>query len=334
MQKIKVSVIVPTFNRADLLIQTLDSLLYQDFPINCFEVIVVDNNSTDNTSDLVKVFLKRNASKINLKYLVERRQGDIYARHSGAFHAEGEILLFTDDDATFDANWISEIVSTFEKFPQVGAVGTRIVIKWDKTPKSWVYNYESLLGKISFGNGHTVNETGMYINNGSLAIKKNIYKLVKGNNPGQIGNYLFGDAEVGLCRKLHQQKISIGFTDYTTMWHHQFVARNGIFKDILRRVINNGRAEAYTDIYVDLKNNCGQILAQLVFSVFNIFKAVITLRKIKIINSIFRFYQIRYRLLYFRKFKKDKLKINNVQKFDWFFDDNYIADRLLINNKI
>ena len=56
MSKLKVSVIIPAYNRADLLIQTLRSLLEQDFPREDFEVIVVDNNSKDNTFEVVNKF--------------------------------------------------------------------------------------------------------------------------------------------------------------------------------------------------------------------------------------------------------------------------------------
>src|ERR1035437_2929431 len=223
MSIIQVSIIIPAFNRSGMLIQTLNSLLHQDFPKESFEVILVDNNSTDDTNQVIKKYIETNRDKLNIKYAIEKRQGDIYARHTGAYHAIGEILIFTDDDATFDTNWISEIVFVFKKFPTVGAVGTRISIKWDKKPPAWILNYESFLGKITFGENYTVQETGLFMNNGSLAILKKVFTEVKGNNPGQLKSFLVGDAEVGLCKKLHERKIPIAFTDNTTMWHHQFV---------------------------------------------------------------------------------------------------------------
>lgn len=330
MSRFKVSVIIPAYNRAVLLIQALKSLMDQDFPKDDFEIIVVDNNSKDNTRDEIGKFYEEFKGRINFKYLIENRQGDIYARHTGAFHSEGEILLFTDDDATFDKNWISEVVATFAKYPQAGAVGTRISIVWDKKPKQWMFNYESLLGKISHGNDRVCQQTGLFINNGSLAIKKEVFFLVKGNHPGQIGDTLIGDAEVGLCRKLHEMNIPIAFTDRTTMWHHQFVDKNGTFGDVKRRVTNNGIADAYVKIFV-LKQYSGtrNFFIQLKNTLL-IAKSLLTFNQIKIINSLLKFYQTGSCIKYLKLFVSDEKLISMVNSTDWLFDENYDGGKVIL----
>lgn len=323
MSNLKISVIIPVYNRAQLLLQALNSLLKQDFSKDNFEIIVVDNNSKDNTQEVMRKFVEEVKGTVNIKFILETRQGDIYARHTGAFHSEGEILLFTDDDATFDTNWISEVVTTFEKFPQCGAVGTRISILWDNTPKTWMKNYESLLGKISYGDEYTFKEKGLYVNNGSLAIKKEVFSLVKGNNPGQIGVYLIGDAEVGLCRKLHENNIPIAFTDKTTMWHHQFVKTNGTFNDVMRRVSNNGIADAYTKIYVYQQCSRIPILKNQMRNVLLILKSLLTFNKIKTMNSFLKFHQNKSCYTYMKLFLQDEKLISMVKSKDWLFDENY-----------
>jgi len=333
MSIIQVSIIIPTFNRSGMLIQTLNSLLLQDFPKEYFEVIIVDNNSKDDTKQVIKKYIEDNHNKLNIKYTIEKRQGDIYARHTGAYHAIGEILIFTDDDATFDTNWISEIVFVFKKFPSVGAVGTRISIKWDKKPPTWILNYESLLGKITYGENYTVQETGLFINNGSLAILKKVFKEVNGNNPGQLKSFLVGDAEVGLCKKLHERKIPIAFTDNTTMWHHQFVRVNGTLKDIMRRVANNGIVQAYNDIVV-CNNKPSYFIKEFFIQLLVIFKSICTVKRAKILNSILTFHQLRYRFIFNKRFRKDEVLIKMLNNRDWLFNEHYIGSKLIYDYKI
>lgn len=334
INSIQVSVIIPTYNRAELLMQTLKSLMLQDYPKNQFEVIVVDNNSEDDTAQRISAFISNNRDNLNLKYTQEKRQGDIYSRHSGAYNSEGNILLFTDDDATFDVNWISDVVQVFEKYPHVGAVGTRISIVWDKEPEDWVRNYENLLGKISFGEGYTISDTSMYINNGSLAIKKELYAEVGGNNPGQIKDFLIGDAEMGLCRKLHVRNIPIAFTDNTTMWHHQFVYKNGTFRDIMRRVANNGVAEAYTDYFINHIKNRKHLLIPILISIVQIPKAFLLVDKKKIINSRLKLNQLLHRYKFIKRFQTDRELICLMNTNDWQYDTNYVGSELIYNNKI
>jgi len=330
----RVSVIIPAYNRGQLVIQALESLLLQDFDKKEFEVLVVDNNSKDNTEELITSFAKAHSSDINLKYIKEKRQGDVYARHTGAYYAEGEVLLFTDDDATFDQNWISEVWSMFRDNPEVGAVGTRITIVWDKEPKEWVKRYENLLGKISHGDGRMVQENGLYLNNGSLAIKRDLFYKVGGNNPGQIGEYLIGDAEVGLCRKIHNLNVPIGFTDKTTMWHHQFAAKNGTWKDIKRRVANNGIGEAYTDVFVNKRINRLKVGKRMLKSTLMLIVALISFNKRKIINNLLNLHQEVFHLKYLSRFVSDADLIAMMQKNDWVLDKDYVGGDLVLNNKI
>lgn len=248
----KLSVIIPTYNRAHLVCDTLDSLCQQDMAAADFEVIVVDNNSKDETKKVVGAYIA-NHKDYNIRYIFEPRQGDFFARNRAAEEAEGEYLVFSDDDALFDTNYLSTILSFFEQYPTVGVVGTRISIKWEGgVPAYWIKPYENFLGAISFdSSGFIIKSKGIYVHNGSLAAKRDLYISVGGINPAQVGDYVIGDAEVGFCRKLHKMGIPIAFTDDVTMWHRQFVGKNDTIKDIRRRVENNeGITPAYDNVIV------------------------------------------------------------------------------------
>ncbi|MFA5029526.1 MAG: glycosyltransferase family A protein [Patescibacteria group bacterium] len=99
------SVVIPTYNRANYLSKALASLVEQDFAKEKFEVIVVDDGSIDDTEKTAKQFKDR----LSLKYLKEEHGGVSQARNSGVKNSGGEIIVFFDDDALADKNWLKNI---------------------------------------------------------------------------------------------------------------------------------------------------------------------------------------------------------------------------------
>lgn len=132
-----VSVVVCTYNRAPSLAKTLDSLRQMSVPSDLdWELLVVDNNSTDNTRAVVMDFMR--ASGPNGRYVFEPKQGLCYARNRGVAEAAGEIIAFTDDDVGVAPNWLEEIADTFKKFDCIG-VGGRSIPAWNDLEKpAWL----------------------------------------------------------------------------------------------------------------------------------------------------------------------------------------------------
>lgn len=250
-EKMKISVIVPTYNRANILPMCLDSLIKQEYPKSDFEIIIVDNNSKDNTKNVCEDYIK-NYSNISLTYILEKRQGLVYARHTGAKKAKYEILSFTDDDGILSPVWLKEISNVFERCDKVVAVAGKISIKWDTAPPKWVIPYEPLLGKLDYGDEILIKKD-LYINGGNFNIKKRVLYNVGGFNPDQIGEWLIGDGEAGLCHKLHKKGYLIGWAPKALMEHYQIVKKNATPKDIKRRYINNGRSVPYRIFAVEKK---------------------------------------------------------------------------------
>jgi glycosyltransferase involved in cell wall biosynthesis len=110
---VKISVIIPAFNEEKFLGNCLLSLKEQDF--KDFEIIVVDNNSTDKTAEIAK--------KFGAILVSEKKQGVAFARNKGAKIAEGEILVFTDADTILPKNWLSRIQKEFERDKELIAFG-------------------------------------------------------------------------------------------------------------------------------------------------------------------------------------------------------------------
>lgn len=103
-----ISVIVPTFNRASWLAEALKSLILQEtYDLFDFEIVVVDNNSTDHTREVVHQFALSSAKPV--RYVFQPRPGDAPARNAGIQAAAGEWLAFFDDDQLADAGWLREL---------------------------------------------------------------------------------------------------------------------------------------------------------------------------------------------------------------------------------
>ena len=94
---IEVSVVLSTYNRCHILPDALESLLAQEGGVS-YEIILVDNNSTDRTREVVESFIARGAT--NLTYVFEGRQGLSYGWNSGIAHARAPVIAFTDDDVS------------------------------------------------------------------------------------------------------------------------------------------------------------------------------------------------------------------------------------------
>ncbi len=113
--RIQASVVVPTFNSEKRLAECLDALENQSCPRDLYEIIVVDDGSRDDTARIAKRF--------NVRYRRQENRGPASARNNGAGVAEGDILLFTDDDCAPDRAWIAEMTSSLAAEGIVGVKG-------------------------------------------------------------------------------------------------------------------------------------------------------------------------------------------------------------------
>ncbi|MBU1118725.1 glycosyltransferase family 2 protein [Patescibacteria group bacterium] len=115
--KYKISVVIGTFNREEKLTHVLHALENQSFPKNNFEVIVVDDGSTDNTAKQIQKIKKE--TDLNLKYIYQENGRAAKARNTGIKNASGEIIAFTDDDCLPSHYWIEMINRYFDDYPEI-----------------------------------------------------------------------------------------------------------------------------------------------------------------------------------------------------------------------
>ena len=130
---VDVTVVVCTYNRAALLADALTALMEQaDAPPH--EVVVVDNNSTDDTAAV----LSRFTAAGRIRAVHEPAQGLSHARNRGIAEAKGELLAFTDDDVRVGATWVRSIAAAFARHPDADMVGGKVEAEWQREPPSWL----------------------------------------------------------------------------------------------------------------------------------------------------------------------------------------------------
>ncbi|MBD2594103.1 glycosyltransferase family 2 protein [Nostoc spongiaeforme FACHB-130] len=129
------TVVIPTYNGATRLPKLLERLQQQQHTENIsWEIIVVDNNSTDNTDQVVKNYQTNWQYAYPLKYVFEAKQGAAYARKRGVAEASGQLIGFLDDDNYPLSNWVAEAYTFAQKYPKTGAYGSQIHPDWEVEP--------------------------------------------------------------------------------------------------------------------------------------------------------------------------------------------------------
>ena len=125
MTEPEVSVVVATYNRCEILPGTLESLINQE-GTTAYELIVVDNNSTDDTRNVIAQ-LREKPGYEKIAYHFEEQQGVSHARNRGIATARAPIIAFTDDDIRPASNWVSSINEAFRKFPEADCIGGKVL---------------------------------------------------------------------------------------------------------------------------------------------------------------------------------------------------------------
>jgi len=197
-----------------------------------FELIVVDNNSTDQTKPLVIDFEALLSKR--LRYLFEEKQGLSNARNCGIHEAKGEWICFTDDDVRLDNNWLISISSAIKDYPHMDAYGGRIKAKWVAQPPKWFIRE----GKYTMNGGTIVsrnlgdavcnmNEKNINPIGANMGFRKAVFDKIGLFHPGlgKTGNNPGLGEDVEFCRRVKNAGFEILYLPDPLVWHEVDIER-------------------------------------------------------------------------------------------------------------
>jgi glycosyltransferase involved in cell wall biosynthesis len=205
----RVTVAICTWNRARLLELTLGRMSDLRIPAGVeWEVIVVNNNSTDSTEQLVESF----AGRLPVQHIIERQQGQSHARNRAHSVSTGDLILWTDDDVLVDPNWIAAYVDAASRWPTAGYFGGRIVPWFEHDPPEWLAKNEKLLAGMlvarDLGPVEGLFPAEEWPYGANMAFRR---AAVAGNlfdpNLGLIGDNAIRKDETEYCRRLQQSGV-------------------------------------------------------------------------------------------------------------------------------
>ncbi len=248
------SVIIPTRNRALFLKDALDSILKQTLSTGEFEILVVDNGSTDATAEVVKEFM---AKSNQISYYFASEPGLHVGRHLGANEAEGEILVFVDDDIIATPGWLEAIKNAFND-PLVALVGGKIIPKWEGDVPDWINLFKSeteygwtigYLSLLDFGD-ETKEILSIFVYGCNFSIRKSVLYECGGFHPDSMPQELIryrGDGETALSLAIMEKGYKAIYEPKATVYHR--IPPERLTVDYFcRRAFNQGVSDSYTEI--------------------------------------------------------------------------------------
>jgi glycosyltransferase involved in cell wall biosynthesis len=240
-----VSVIIPTYNRSSRLEATVESIVAQSYPRERYEIILVDNASTDDTPGVTARLAERFPC---VRRMVESRRGAHHARNAGATVSLGEILYFTDDDMIADPYLLATIVVPFSMDANVGSATGRVLPSWETEPPAWVLEYcrNALLSLIDRGEALMVSDDDPGVFSCHQAIPRDVFFRVGGFNPDTNAGEFVGDNETGLNIKVKKLGYRFAYVG-ESVTRHVIPASRMTQAYLNSRFADQGYCDSYTD---------------------------------------------------------------------------------------
>ncbi|MDO8502317.1 MAG: glycosyltransferase family 2 protein [Gemmatimonadaceae bacterium] len=240
-----ISVIIPTYNRSELLRQTVETFRAQSYPAERWELILVDNESTDDTWSVIYGLA---GSDRRVRPLREPRRGAHFARNSGAMAALGAVLYFTDDDMLADRDLLTRIVEGFAADPKVASVTGRVLPRWDTEPPVWVLEHcrNALLSLNDMGESLIVSDDDPGVFSCHQAVLRDVFVRAGGFNPDTNAGTFTGDNETGLNIKIRKLGYRFAYVG-AAVTHHMIPASRMTQGYLNSRMADRGYCDSYTD---------------------------------------------------------------------------------------
>ncbi len=232
---VAVSLVVPSYKRSRVVMRCLESIQHQT--LADFELLLVDNSPEAELRPLVADFNETAHKKA--RYVPEPRLGLHNARHAGARAATGDVLVFTDDDAGFDPDWLAAYARCFGSHPDMAAAGGPIRPAWESPPPDWLTAFMRadptmfpVLSLLDLSREFQLRHDGIFFGV-NMAIRRDALFEAGGFNPEIFGDRWLGDGE--------RRQASDGACDMYARFHDKMPSVAGLTYSAVAIVADSAR---------------------------------------------------------------------------------------------
>lgn len=231
------SVIICTYNREKYIYNVLKSLANNTLPHNCFEIILVDNNCVDNTHGECDRFAL-DFPDVRFRYFVETNQGLSHARNRGIKESTGDILVYVDDDALVNNEYLRTYYDFFNQYPDIDAAGGPIIPKYETEEPSWMSHFTRSLitGYKYLGDKAKEFPKNDYPGGGNAAYRSSVFEKVGLYNVdlGRKGDSLVGAEEKDIFDKMVSLGMRLYYLPNAILYH--LIPEKKLSKDYFDRL--------------------------------------------------------------------------------------------------
>lgn len=215
------SVIICTYNRELYLPKCLEHLKNQTADPKSYEIVIVNNNSSDSTDAICKEFCAKNPA-LQITYIIETTPGLSAARNCGIQNSKGELLCFIDDDGFAFPDYVDNLIRIHATHPEILAFGGRIYPEFEKEKPIWLTRWlMPLLSVLDKGDEITFFKGNSYPIGANMGFTKSIISQIGDFNSelGRKGDLLLGGEEKDFFYRIKNEHIQIYYLPHLKITH-------------------------------------------------------------------------------------------------------------------
>lgn len=241
------SAVICTYNREKYIYNVLRSIAENDFSKDGYEIVLVNNNCTDNTEAECLRF-KNDFPDVAFHCFHEPNQGLSYARNCGVRESKGDIIIYVDDDAVVNKEYLRTYAEFFSRNHEAAAAGGPITPQYETEEPEWMSHYTRMLltGALDLGSKEREFPKGAFPGGGNVAYRRSVFDQIGLFNVelGRKGNSLIGAEEKDLFDRMGSQGMKFYYLPNAILYH--IIPEHKLTKDYLKRLsLGIGQSERY-----------------------------------------------------------------------------------------
>ncbi|MBR6878856.1 MAG: glycosyltransferase [Bacteroidales bacterium] len=260
------SVIICTYNREKYIYNILKSIAENTLSSEAYEIVLVNNNCTDRTEEECQRFC-HDFPNVQFRMVTEPNQGLSHARNRGIKESKGDLLVYVDDDALVNPEYLQTYADFFASHPEADAAGGPIIPQYETEEPSWMSHYTKRLLTGYKYNGDTVKEFALndYPGGGNAAYRASVFEQVGPFNVelGRKGASLEASEEKDIFQKMRALGMKIYYLPTAILYH--LIPETKLAEDYFNRLTYSiGRSERIRTLKISKLQYVKRLFSELI----------------------------------------------------------------------